>query len=339
MTAEEWLRETSVEPPCGPNLEYDDQFMALVSSAIGKPEQQYGETIIPAEDPDWEGVVEQSTQLLGRSKDLRIAVLLTRGLTHVRGLAGFSQGLEVSRHLLQRHWDEVHPRLEYDGEVDPYFRSNALAALADTEGLIRDLRAATLFGTPAGPITVRDAEATLKREPTAPRAMTEAQLKQAAQANVKIDGAPILAIAVALDHCSAIASLTSERMGGEDAPDLTPLKGVLQTIQRLVPAPGTEGGASETGADLPAAVTEGAAAGGELRSRADAVRVLDAVCRFLERYEPSNPAPLFIRRAQRLIGSDFLDIMRDMAPESLAHIELITGRRDSAAPPKDEVAS
>jgi type VI secretion system protein ImpA len=32
-----------------------------------------------------------------------------------------------------------------------------------------------------------------------------------------------------------------------------------------------------------------------------------------------------IRRAQRLIGSGFMDIMRDMAPESIAQIEAIAG--------------
>jgi type VI secretion system protein ImpA len=339
MTVEEWLRDTSVEPPCGPNLEYDDRFMALASSAVGKPEQQYGDTVIPPEDPDWETIIEQSTQLLARSKDLRTTVLLTRGLTRVQGLAGLTQGLEVSRGLLERHWEDVHPRLIYDGDAAPYFRSNALAALADNDGLIRDIRAATLFNTRAGPVTVRSAEATLKREATSSNAMTEAQLHQAAQAGAKADGAPILSIAIALDHCNAISALTSERMGGEDAPDLAPLIGVLQTIQRLLPVPGKDDSLSGTAPDASATNTpEGAVTGigGELRNRQDAVRVLDSVCRFLEHNEPSNPAPLFIRRAQRLIGSGFLDIMRDMAPDSLGQIELITGQRGSAAAPKEE---
>ena len=39
-------------------------------------------------------------------------------------------------------------------------------------------------------------------------------------------------------------------------------------------------------------------------------------------------------RAQRLIGSGFLDIMRDMAPESIGHIEMITGQARSQ--PKSE---
>ncbi|HEX6002700.1 MAG TPA: type VI secretion system protein TssA, partial [Burkholderiales bacterium] len=320
MTVEDLLRDTAVEPPCGPNLEYDDQFMALVSAAAGKPEQQFGDTIIPAEEPDWEGVVEQSTQLLGRSKDLRTTLLLTRGLTHIRGLAGLAQGLELARRLLDNHWEPVHPQLVYDGVVDPIFRSSALATLADSEGLIRDIRAATLFSTPAGPVAVRAAEATLKREATSPDAMTEAQLRQAALASATVEDAPILSLATALEHCNAIASLTMERMGAEGAPDLAPLIDLLKTIYRLLPVPGSEDSASEAARAAVATDAAAATANGELRTRQDAVRILDSVCRFLERNEPSNPAPLFIRRAQRLIGSGFLDIMRDMAPDSLGHI-------------------
>jgi type VI secretion system protein ImpA len=336
MTVEDWLRPTELEPPCGPNLEYDDQFMALVSAAAGKPEQQYGDTIIPAVEPDWESIVEDSGRLLGRSKDLRTTLLLTRGLTHVRGLAGLAQGMELARRLLDEHWDGVHPQLVYDGVVDPIFRSSALATLADSEGLMRDLRAATLFSTPAGPVTVRAAEATLKREATSPDAMTEAQLRQAAAASATSEGAPILSLAAALEHCRAIASLTTERMGAEGAPDLAPLSDVLTTIHRLLPAPGGEDRGSGAAGDAAATDAAAAVAGGELRTRQDAVRILDSVCRFLERNEPSNPAPLFIRRAQRLIGSGFLDIMRDMAPDSLGHIELLTGQQASAATAKDE---
>jgi type VI secretion system protein ImpA len=337
MTVDELLRDTEVEPPCGPDLEYDDQFMALTSSAAGKPEQQFGDTIIPAKEPDWKIVVEQATRLLDRSKDVRTAVLLTRGLTRLDGLSGLAQGLELLRRLVERHWDDVHPRLSNDGTVDPFLRSAALAALADADGLIRDIRAATLFATAAGPVTVRAAEATLKRERTSSDGMTEAQLKQAAQAGIAIEGAPIRSIAAALEHCNAIGTLASERMTSEDAPDLAPMKDLLQTIQRLVPVPGGNGatsGATPVFSAEPA--TDGTAGGGDVRSRQDAMRVLESVCRFLERTEPSNPAPLFIRRAQRLIGSDFLDIMRDMAPDSLVHIELITGQRGSAPPEKDE---
>jgi type VI secretion system protein ImpA len=39
--------------PCGEDLEYDPDFMALQQATTGKREQQFGSTIIPAEPPDW----------------------------------------------------------------------------------------------------------------------------------------------------------------------------------------------------------------------------------------------------------------------------------------------
>jgi type VI secretion system protein ImpA len=54
--------------------------------------------------------------------------------------------------------------------------------------------------------------------------------------------------------------------------------------------------------------------------------MLDAVCAFLERTEPTNPAPLLIRRARALMGKDFIAIMQDLAPDSLAQIHQIVGK-------------
>jgi len=67
---------------------------------------------------------------------------------------------------------------------------------------------------------------------------------------------------------------------------------------------------------------------GELRTRDDAVQLLELVCNFLERTEPSNPAPLFIRRAQRLIKKSFLEIVRDLMPDSLSQLEKLAGDVD-----------
>jgi type VI secretion system protein ImpA len=320
MSVDDWLHDTEVEPPCGPNLEYDDAFMRLMAAGVGKPEQQYGDTIIPAEEPDWKGVLDQATRLLERTKDLRATLLLTRALTHVQGLPGFVDGLVLARRLLDEHWDDAHPRLVLDGEADPIIRANALAGLADDAGVLKDLRAAMLISTPVGGITVRNAEAVLKREPGGD-GMTEAQLAQAAAAALAANQPSLLAIPTALEHSRALQALVDARMG-VDAPDLAPLVGVLETIGRLV-APKAAEGASTTGAPLAAA--DGAGAVGAIRSRQDALRALDAVCEFLSHNEPSNPAPLLIRRAQRLIGSDFLDIMRDLAPESLVQINTIAG--------------
>ncbi len=38
--------------PCGDDLEYDADFTALTTSAQGKPEQQFGDTVIAAVEPE-----------------------------------------------------------------------------------------------------------------------------------------------------------------------------------------------------------------------------------------------------------------------------------------------
>jgi type VI secretion system protein ImpA len=49
------------------------------------------------------------------------------------------------------------------------------------------------------------------------------------------------------------------------------------------------------------------------------------VCEWLERNEPSNPAPLLIRRSQRLMTKSFIDIIRDLVPDGLSQVEKLAG--------------
>ena len=94
IDVERLLQEISAESPCGDDLEYDAAFLAMQRAAAGKPAQQMGGEVAEGEAPDWRAVREAATSLLGRSKDLRIAVLLTRALLNTDGIAGFADGLE-----------------------------------------------------------------------------------------------------------------------------------------------------------------------------------------------------------------------------------------------------
>src|SRR5262249_3832964 len=93
LDVESLLAESQEAPPSGPNLEHDLSFFELEEAARPKPEQQIGDAIKPGQDPDWPAVVERGTALLQRSKDLRIAVHLTRGLMHTEGMTGLPAGL------------------------------------------------------------------------------------------------------------------------------------------------------------------------------------------------------------------------------------------------------
>lgn len=331
------LGETAEEPPCGPNLEYDAAFLELEQAAQGKPEQQFGETIIPGEDPDWAHVRERALELFPRTKDLRVAVHLTRALVNTEGVEGLNAGLKLMHGMLERFWDKLHPQLDPDEDNDPTMRLNSLAPLSDADALIRDLRRSAFLRSRAlGQILVRDVEVALGKLPAPPDTapMTPEQIESVARTVAAENPRLLESVREAARTLRSLHSLLVERVGAERATDVRPLANVLSPLVNVcssalaavsVAAP-AEAGAGE-GADgtgvLPAAAPLQVT--GEVRSRDDALRLLDKVCDYLERQEPSNPAPLLIKRARRLMTMNFVDIIRDMAPESLAQVETIAG--------------
>jgi type VI secretion system protein ImpA len=42
VTIEEWLQPISSDSPCGPNLEYDADFLKLEEAARATPDQEFG---------------------------------------------------------------------------------------------------------------------------------------------------------------------------------------------------------------------------------------------------------------------------------------------------------
>ncbi len=130
------------------------------------------------------------------------------------------------------------------------------------------------------------------------------------------------------DHVTAIQTLVADRVGAERSVDLKPL---TQTLGSLIEACDVALGVGNAAGEGSEEETNGGPTviKGELRSRQEAIRALDLVCRYLERHEPTNPAPLFIRRAQRLMTKNFMDIVKDLLPDSLANLERLTGEPET----------
>jgi predicted component of type VI protein secretion system len=106
------LSAVSDAAPAGPNLEDDASFAELAAGSRGKPEQQFGETVIPGEEPDWRQVKGLALGLLGKTRDLRVGVTLTRALIRTDGIEGIADGLSLINGWLEGMWDAVHPQLD-----------------------------------------------------------------------------------------------------------------------------------------------------------------------------------------------------------------------------------
>src|SRR5262249_47365483 len=141
------LREASGGKPCGEDLEYSPEFIELVRLTEGKPEQQMGNAVVPAEEPDWRAVKAKTPGLLAQSKDIRLAVYLARALLRTDGFAGLSDGLTVIHGLLDRWWDTLHPQLDPDDGNDPTMRVNVLVALCDADAMLRGVRETPLVSS------------------------------------------------------------------------------------------------------------------------------------------------------------------------------------------------
>jgi type VI secretion system protein ImpA len=130
----------------------------------------------------------------------------------------------------------------------------------------------------------------------------------------------------------AIDGILGAKIGAAQAPDLKALRTLTQCLAQTGRA---ARGDSAAMADANGSASAGGASGahasgvpgvpGTIASRDDALRALDRVCEWIERHEPTNPAPLLIRRAKRLMTKSFLDIIRDLAPDGLSQVERIAG--------------
>ena len=328
-----YLEPLSEDDPCGPDCEYDAAFLELTKESAGKPEQQFGDTIIPAVEPDWRRVDSMARDLLGRTRDLRVVALLTLAGTHLHGIGAFASGLRLACSLCERYWDRVHPRIEIDGDVDPFLRSNALTAFAGSEfsgedKILQALRGSVLLPPPLS-ASYRDVEAAYVRPQEA--TLSAAQLDVALSDALSAGHEPVLAVLTAFETAEALVALLSDRMSIEDRPDLDrlidALRPVANAIRRLQSSAGASAEAEVAGEVGGSAATGPAFVAGVIASREDARRALERVCEYLERAEPSNPASLFARRAQRMLSMSFLEIMQELNPDSISHLEMITGAR------------
>lgn len=344
------LPDISSGQPAGENLEFDPAFAELERLAQGKPEQQYGSTIVPAEEPDWKEVAASARALMQRTHDLRVLGRLAVARLQREGMGGYAETMAMIRQVLETRWTAVHPQLDPEDDNDPTLRANALLALAEPMRVMRFLRYMPLArSVRAGAVSWRDisfSTSMIEVEDGTPK-MTASVIAAAFR---DTDGAALAglraAVASAIASAAAIPAAFDEHAGHGAGPDFTDLTKLLREIARMTDtyaqaapeAAAPEDAGPDAGAVRPEATEVGPppaaaraapamsiATMGPPTNRADALRLLDLVIEFYERSEPSSPLPLLIARARRLADKGFLDILRDMAPDGVSQAERIAG--------------
>lgn len=314
--------------PCGEDL--DESQPLVLASFDGY--RLFGQMAPWEKDkqPDWREIRDRALETLGKSRDLRVLANLGAAALHTEGLGAFGQTLDAAKTWLDTWWDQVYPRIDEDAIL----RRNALNCFADRVAVVDGLRRTPLLAhRQLGTYSIRDieiAQGHLAPGPDEPP--RDASQLDALLAALETENLTTIAgqVSAAIANFRAIEATMREHGGSEAAPDFT---GPLQLLSRTkilldgqlaARAPADAAGPAAEGGARQAAVRSG-----PIGTRDEAMKTLDAVAAFFRANEPSSPVPLFIERAKRLVGKDFLAVLEDVIPDSVAQAKSVGGVRDA----------
>lgn len=343
----DWNVETLLEPisqenPCGENLE--DTFVLTGFDAL----KIFGQTRSPEAPPDatieeggkprppieWDRLREDALEALGRSKDLRPLAYLATALLRTHGLPAFARTLGVAATWLETYWPSLYPSIDEDALE----RRNALNCFGDLMAVVdRVRRLPVVESRKYGRFSLRDFDMISGQvTPAEGETPPDQASVDAAFADVTTDTLSELdeACSLSLEAVQAIENKMRDEGGIEMVPEFDGLSTQLTKMRRLLQeklgqrSPGEAGGDGETPAGDTGDEEGGGYRGGAIRSRAEAIRALDAVADYFRRTEPSSPVPLMVDRAKRLVSMDFLEMLAEIAPDAVPSARAAAGLKD-----------
>jgi type VI secretion system protein ImpA len=334
------LGAKSEERPSGEDLEYDPLFGEMERAAKGREEQQFGDTVIAAEDPDWAELRTHALAVLERSKDLRAAVQLTRALIRTDGYAGLADGLSLIRGYLEGYWESLFPQLDPDDHNDPTIRLNTLLNLCDPLEFLAPVSKLPLVSSNRmGQFSLRDIQIASGALANPDSGHHQVSLEQIEAAFREADPVQTASTHSLIDRCIEATTGIGEVVGGKlsaaDSLNLQPLYKLLKAAENELANRSWSGnptgltvspdvGSPDTASSAP----RDNLALGAINSRDDVIYSLERICRYYAQHEPSSPVPLLLQRAKRLVTMGFHEIVQDLAPEGQAHFEFLWRQED-----------
>jgi type VI secretion system protein ImpA len=321
---EEINRPVSAENPCGEDLE-DTQLLASFDAF-----RLFGQSVPLTDDTNWRDLKAQSLSAMGKSKDFRLLAHFAAAALRTNGWEGFFGSVHAAAGWIKNYWAAVFPRVDEDAIL----RKNALNCFSDRMAILDAIRRMPLVEhRQLGRISLRDidlatGQLTPGEKDTAPA--SEAQVAAVfAAADIEALQAFQGHTAAAIADLQAIDAAMRDFGGTSASPDFEPLLKMMVRIDKLLADQLVSRGVGQS--ELP---QDGGPADGVvvsttgIKSRQDAMRALDAIALFFRQTEPSSPIPMFIERAKRLIGKDFLEILADVAPDGVATARSAGGLTD-----------
>ncbi|MBN3776301.1 type VI secretion system protein TssA [Burkholderia sp. Ac-20345] len=341
----DWLTPVSDSAPCGPDLEYDHDFVVLFAGAAPRPDVQYGAFVGGPDPLNWSEIERDCRRLMLRTKDMRVAALYTRCRTRLGGAVGLAEGTGLLATWLQTFPDNLHPRagIDNDREAAMDMRMNALQGLADPDGLLADVREIVLMKSTATRLQVRDVERAFAH-PRPADAIAPDSVEQQLQDLRLQQPATMAAFDETISNLAAINMWCAAHLESY-LPDFSSLIRLLQLLQQSdqhIESPPTD--TSTFGAaDHDGSLTAGAHAAesplvphngeqldttqppsvaarvdGAPADRQAALALINAARHWFETHEPSSPVPVLLKRAEQFVGKRYAEAVKAIPADLLA---------------------
>jgi type VI secretion system protein ImpA len=343
---EELLEPISAENPAGASLQYAGLYDELREARREEVNLEQGDWKRDLKVADWHLVVHVATDALAhRTKDLQVCAWLAEALVMLDGFDGCLDGLRLTRGLVERYWETVHPEAE-DGNLDA--RVNSISWLDRRLGeLVRYVP--ILRDQPGGDLAYFQWEEARRYVIPANldgldsdelRAIAELRRQAVEEGKTTSEEWRVASAKTAREalerQAETLAACTQElhaldravdALFGRDAPSLSSLRTSLEDVRSLVDNlvrekraldPTFQSAEPEVvvleGTTAPTAAVAIAAVGGgrPIRTREEALACLGAAAEFFQRNEPNSPIYLLVQRAVRWGNMPFESWLRDV---------------------------
>lgn len=325
MDVEALLAPVSDDSPAGEDLSYDSERQVIESAFESTAEE--------------DGVDLRETLRLieaqsARTKDVWLAIYLTRAGTKLGRLDVALAGTQMLAGLFERYWDVVHPTLDEYGFQG---RKGPCESLTRIGEFLGPLRRTILVEHPRlGRYSAEDFE----------RFATEGDSADGyGMFRAAMDDTPTETVATAIDQLDQMRdairradAVLTENAEGDTATNFQTTYEAIDTIRRalapyagLAPEPVASDEASDDG---PVEAFDGGSGGsgpriaGRVDSREDVLKALDAIADYYLRREPASPVPVALRRTRAWVTMDFMTIMEDIVPNGIGEARTVLLSRE-----------
>ncbi len=332
--------------PCGENLDDDNLFYNFLLSSEGTQERSRGDDIIPASPPDWRVIKKDAEVFLKSTKHLWLISVFAQSVLNLEGVASFASCLKGLATLLEEQWDFVYPLVDHDADssIEKVMeRISALSHLTHDKFVIDTLKDIPLARNKVtGPISLRIifacANSTADAKPEFDHGQISLIFRDDNQETLK-------ELLENLVSCQNSLCRIQNSFSSFDAllgVDFTTLSKILQAMigslekygnlstkeQKDVIEPvdsQNEKMLNQSGGQPSTLQTDGINFSKTIASREDVEVAIDTICAYYKKFEPSSPLPILLLRAKKLVHLGFIEILKNMAPESLESVYKIGG--------------